>query len=195
MRSNGLILPRSWVRRGALARALFLSLALPLASLSAAFELHSSDIAEGATLTKAQVFSGFGCTGDNLSPALAWSGVPDGTKSLALTVYDPDAPTGSGWWHWVVFDIPAGTTALAKGMGKGATLPVGARQGRNDFGTGDFGGACPPVGDKPHRYIFTVYALKVPKLEVGADASAALIGFMINANRLGSATLNARYGR
>lgn len=194
MRSNGLT--KALVSRipAALACAA-LAVGLPAASLAASFELHSPDIAEGAMLTKAQVFSGFGCTGDNVSPALAWSGAPEGTKSLALTVYDPDAPTGSGWWHWVVFDIPAGTTGLAKGIGKGASLPVGTRQGRNDFGTGDFGGACPPAGDKPHRYIFTVYALKVPKIDVPADASAALIGFMINANRLGAATLNARYGR
>jgi Raf kinase inhibitor-like YbhB/YbcL family protein len=162
---------------------------------AASFELHSADIAEGSTLSKAQVFSGFGCTGDNISPALTWSGVPAGTKSFALTVYDPDAPTGSGWWHWIVYDLPAGTTGLARGIGKGASLPQGAKEGHNDFGTGDFGGACPPVGDKPHRYIFTIYALKVDKLDVPADASGALIGFMINANRLGSATLNARFGR
>jgi hypothetical protein len=195
MRANRLSRKLHGVLPCALACALSVVAALPAPAAAAGFELHSADIAEGATLGKAQVFAGFGCTGDNLSPALAWSGVPDGTKSLALTVYDPDAPTGSGWWHWVVFDIPAGTSALPKGVGKGAALPVGTRQGRNDFGTSEFGGACPPVGDKPHHYIFTVYALKVPKLEVGADASAALIGFMINANRLGAATLNARYGR
>jgi Raf kinase inhibitor-like YbhB/YbcL family protein len=168
--------------------------ALPVAASAASFALSSPDIAEGATLGKAQVFSGFGCTGDNLSPALNWSGVPQGTKSLALTVYDPDAPTGSGWWHWIVIDIPPATAGLPKGV-KAASLPAGAHQGRNDFGSADFGGACPPPGDKPHHYIFTVYALKVPKLDVPADASAALIGYMINANKLGSATLNARFGR
>jgi hypothetical protein len=169
-------------------------LALAAAAPAAAFDLRSPDIAEGSTLTKAQVFSGFGCTGDNQSPALRWSGAPAGTKSFALTVYDPDAPTGSGWWHWIVYDIPASTKELPKGV-KAASLPAGARQGRNDFGNGDFGGACPPVGDKPHRYIFTVFALKVDKLDVPADATAALIGYMLHANSLATATLKARYGR
>jgi len=168
--------------------------ALPALATAAGFELKSTDVAEGSTLTNAQVFNGFGCKGDNVSPALAWSGAPAGTKSYALTVYDPDAPTGSGWWHWVVYDLPPATTGLPKGA-KAATLPAGAHQGNNDFGTGDFGGACPPPGDKPHHYIFTVYALKVPKLDVPSTATAALIGYMINANKIGSATLNARYGR
>ena len=176
------------------AAALASSCLLAVAS-AGAFELKSTDIAEGATLTKAQVFAGFGCTGENVSPALQWSGAPAGTKSFALTAYDPDAPTGSGWWHWIVYDLPADTTGLARGIGKTAALPAGAHQGRNDFGSGDFGGACPPAGDKPHRYIFTIYALKVDRLDVQSDATAALIGFMINANRLGSASLTARYGR
>ena len=165
------------------------------ASSAGAFELKSDDVAEGSTLKNAQVFSGFGCTGENISPALQWSGAPAGTKSFALTVYDPDAPTGSGWWHWVVYDLPATTAGLPRGVGKSAKLPEGAHQGRNDFGTGDFGGACPPPGDKPHHYIFTVYALKIDKLGVPADATAALIGYNIKGNSLGSATLNARYGR
>jgi hypothetical protein len=169
---------------------------LACAALSAqALELRSPDVAEGSTLSAAQVFSGFGCSGQNLSPALTWSGAPAGTQSFALTVYDPDAPTGSGWWHWLVIDIPATAKGLEKGIGKGAALPAGARQGRNDFGTGDFGGACPPAGDKPHRYYFTLYALKVPKLDVPADATAAYIGFMIHANKLDSATIRAHYGR
>jgi len=175
----------------AIAFAWLLAAAAPVG----AFELKSPDIAEGSTLGMAQVFSGFGCTGGNVSPALQWSGAPAGTKSFALTVYDPDAPTGSGWWHWIVYDLPASSTGLARGVGKGAALPAGAQQGRNDFGTGDFGGACPPVGDKPHHYIFTIYALKVEKLGVPADATAALIGYNINANQLGSAKLNARFGR
>jgi Raf kinase inhibitor-like YbhB/YbcL family protein len=160
-----------------------------------AFELHSPDVAAGATLGNAQVYAGFGCTGGNTSPALTWSKPPAGAKSYALTVYDPDAPTGSGWWHWVVYDIPSDAGALAKGIGKGAQLPAGAKQGRNDFGSRDFGGACPPPGDKPHRYIFTVYALKVDKLDVPDDASPALIGFMLNANKIAKASFTAHYGR
>ena len=160
----------------------------------ATFKLGSADLAEGQALTNAQVFKGFGCDGKNLSPDLAWTGAPSGTKSFVVTVYDPDAPTGSGWWHWVVYNIPAATTALARGT-TAATLPKGAVEAHNDFGTTDFGGACPPAGDKPHRYQFTVFALKVDKLDVDPIASAALVGFMTRANLLGSATWTATYGR
>lgn len=164
---------------------------------AAGFTLASPTLKAGATLTEAQVFKGFGCDGKNISPALTWSGAPQGTKSFALTVYDPDAPTGSGWWHWVVYNIPASATGLPEGAGAadGAGLPAGAAQGRSDFGSAAFGGACPPQGDKPHRYIFTLYALKTDKIDVPADASAALIGFMIHANQLGKATLQTKYGR
>ncbi|HEY8707126.1 MAG TPA: YbhB/YbcL family Raf kinase inhibitor-like protein [Burkholderiaceae bacterium] len=161
------------------------------------FTLASATIKPNSTLTEAQVFNGLGCNGKNISPALKWSGAPAGTKSFAVTVYDPDAPTGSGWWHWVVFNIPASATELPEGAGaaNGTGLPAGAVQGRTDFGAPGFGGACPPQGDKPHRYIFTVYALKTDKIEVPADASAALVGFMINANRIGKAGFTAKYGR
>lgn len=163
---------------------------------AAGFTLSSPTIV-GKKLATAQVFNGFGCTGQNVSPALVWKGAPAGTKSLAVTVYDPDAPTGSGWWHWVVYNLPASTQELAEGVGtaEGAKLPAGTLQGRTDFGAPGFGGACPPVGDKPHRYIFTVHALKVEKLEVPADATAALIGYMLNANKLGTASFTATYGR
>jgi Raf kinase inhibitor-like YbhB/YbcL family protein len=167
------------------------------AAHAAGFKLVSPTIKPGAMLTDAQVFNGFGCEGKNISPALKWSGAPKGTKSFALTVYDPDAPTGSGWWHWVVINLPASTTELPEGAGgaDGKGLPAGAMQGRTDFGAPGFGGACPPKGDKPHRYIFTVHALKTEKIEVPSDATAALVGFMINANRIGSASFTARYGR
>lgn len=177
-----------------------LALLLAASSLAAqadGFTLASPTIKPGSTLTQEQVFSGFGCTGKNVSPALKWSGAPEGTKSYAVTVYDPDAPTGSGWWHWVVYNLPASVTELGAGAGdaSGANLPKGAAQGRTDFGSAAFGGACPPPGDKPHRYIFTVHALKVDKIEPPADATAALIGFLINANRLGKASFTAKYGR
>ncbi|WP_417067477.1 YbhB/YbcL family Raf kinase inhibitor-like protein [Niveibacterium terrae] len=176
-------------------RSLIALTALLVTLPSAAFELKSPDVQPGRPLAEAQVFEGFGCHGGNLSPALAWDKVPAGTRSFALTVYDPDAPTGSGWWHWVVYNLPATTHALPRGIGKGAQLPAGALSGRTDFGGTGFGGACPPVGDKPHRYIFTVHALKVEKLDVPADASPALIGFAINANRIAKASLTATYGR
>jgi Raf kinase inhibitor-like YbhB/YbcL family protein len=160
-----------------------------------ALELSSTDIANEKTLGSAQVYQGFGCTGGNVSPALNWSDVPAGAKSFAITAYDPDAPTGSGWWHWTAYDLPAGLRSLPAGAGKAGALPSGAKQGRNDYGSNDFGGACPPQGDKPHRYIFTVFALKVDRLEVPADASAALIGYMLNANKLATASMTARFGR
>lgn len=177
---------------------LLVSLAI-LSNLAIAqqFELSSPTIKPDSTLTQEQVFNGFGCAGQNLSPALQWTAGPADTKSYALTVYDPDAPTGSGWWHWVVYNIPAGTTELQAGAGdvSGQKLPAGALQGRTDFGTQAFGGACPPEGDKPHHYIFTVYALKIEKIEVPADSTAAMIGFMINANAVGKASFTATFGR
>ncbi len=164
---------------------------------AAGFTLASPTIKPGSTLTAAQVFNGFGCTGKNISPALEWKGAPAGTKGYAVTVYDPDAPTGSGWWHWVVYNLPASTTSLPEGAGTadGKALPAGSAQGRTDFGGPGFGGACPPPGDKPHRYVFTVHALKTEKLEIPPDATAALVGYMINANRLGMAQFTAKYGR
>ena len=152
------------------------------APAAAAFTLSSSDFSHGGKLAEAQVFNGFGCKGGNISPALAWSGAPEGTKSFALMVYDPDAPTGSGWWHWVVYNIPASATSLAAGAGaNGSTLlPAGAVQGRTDFGSSGYGGPCPPQGDHPHRYLFTVFAVSADSLSVKADTSAAVIGFHLN---------------
>jgi Raf kinase inhibitor-like YbhB/YbcL family protein len=161
------------------------------------FTLHSPTITPGGTLPDAQVFNGMGCTGQNLSPALRWRAAPQGTKSFAITVYDPDAPTGSGWWHWVLINLPASTTELPEGAGSadGSRLPAGALQGRSDYGTVGFGGAAPPPGNAPHRYVFTVYALKTERIDVPADASAAMIGFNIHANLLAQASFTARYGR
>jgi Raf kinase inhibitor-like YbhB/YbcL family protein len=159
--------------------------------------LKSPTIKSGDTLTEEQVFNGFGCSGKNQSPPLNWTAGPKGTKSYVVSVYDPDAPTGSGWWHWVVYNIPANITELAAGAGDatGKLLPPNALQGRTDFGSHEFGGACPPAGDKPHRYIFTVHALKIEKIVVSTEASAALIGFMVHANSLGKASFTAKYGR
>ncbi|WP_051710379.1 kinase inhibitor [Andreprevotia chitinilytica] len=162
---------------------------------AAGFTLTSPDVANGKKLSDEQVFAGFGCTGKNVSPALEWKNAPAGTKSFAVTVYDPDAPTGSGWWHWLVVNIPASATGLAHGAGStGGSLPANSLQTRTDFGAPGFGGACPPQGDKPHRYIFTVYALKTDKLDVTADSSAALVGFNLHFNTLGKASLTAKYG-
>jgi Raf kinase inhibitor-like YbhB/YbcL family protein len=172
-------------------------MASALAAQAAGFSVSSPTIKPGSMLSDAQVFSGFGCTGKNISPALSWQGAPAGTKSFAVTLYDPDAPTGSGWWHWVVYNIPAATTQLAEGAGAagGTGLPPGSAMGRTDFGSAAFGGACPPAGDKAHHYVFTVYALKTDKLDIPADASAALIGFMIHGNMIAAAKFTALYGR
>jgi Raf kinase inhibitor-like YbhB/YbcL family protein len=175
----------------------FLAVLLMMGFISCAhtFELASSEVKEGKAMSLAQEYKGFGCNGGNLSPVLSWKNAPKDTRSFAVTVYDPDAPTGSGWWHWVVYDLPANVTSLPGGAVVKVALPEGAKQGRNDFGERNFGGACPPAGDKPHRYVFTVYALKVDKLAVPEDASSALIGYMLNGNSLGKAQLTATYAR
>ena len=161
------------------------------------FHLTSTDVHQGRRIAAAQVFQGMGCTGNNVSPALSWSGAPAGTKSFALTVYDPDAPTGSGWWHWVVYNIPANVTSLASNAGDASKnlLPAGATQGNTDFGTTGYGGPCPPAGDKPHHYIFTIYALNTEKLDIPANATAAYVGFNIHGHQLGKETLTALYSR
>lgn len=176
---------------------LLVSAGLFNAAMAGDFSLTSPTFQSGKRLGDVHVFKGFGCDGENLSPAMSWKNPPKGTKSFAVTLYDPDAPTGSGWWHWVVYNLPEATRDIAAGAGtpEGKNLPAGAKQGRTDFGSASFGGACPPQGDPAHRYQLTVYALKVDKLDVPADASAALIGFMIHANKLGSATIQAKYGR
>ena len=162
-----------------------------------AFTLTSSHIADQQTLPLQFVHSAMGAGGQNVSPDLAWSGAPEGTQSYALTMYDPDAPTGSGWWHWVVYDIPASATGLVMGAGAagGAELPAGAKLGRTDFGTAEYGGAAPPPGQGPHRYIFTLYALKTPRLDVPPDATAAMIGFNIHFAKLAEARLTALHER
>jgi Raf kinase inhibitor-like YbhB/YbcL family protein len=142
------------------------------------------------------VFNGGGCTGADISPALEWSGAPPQTKSFAITVYDPDAPTGSGWWHWMVFDIPASETSLPSGAGNtGGSLPRGAKHGMTDYGVKAWGGPCPPPGDEPHRYVFTVFALSVEKLDVPDNATSAVVGFNLNANAIDKGSFTAKFGR
>lgn len=156
--------------------------------------LTSPDFADGGALPDAQVLNGFGCSGDNLSPALAWSGAPEGTKSFVLTAFDPDAPTGSGWWHWTVIDIPAAATGLAAGASP-LGLPAGAIEARTDFGSPGFGGACPPEGGAPHPYVFTLYAIPEASLPLDANASGAMVSFYAHSMALAQASLTATYGR
>jgi Raf kinase inhibitor-like YbhB/YbcL family protein len=182
-------------------RRVLLGACLAAASFAAAaqqFSLSSPDIRPNARIKDAQVYNGFGCTGGNVSPALEWKNAPKGTKSFALLVHDPDAPTGgSGWWHWLVVNVPANITKLDAGAGAadGSKLPQGAQQINTDFGGPGWGGPCPPAGDKLHHYHFTVYALKAEKLDLPANATAALAGFMVNANSIGKARLTGVYSR
>ncbi|PRD34205.1 UNVERIFIED_CONTAM: ybcL [Trichonephila clavipes] len=152
----------------------------------------TSDAMASGTLGMDQVFNGFGCTGGNISPDLAWRGAPEGTGAFVLLMHDPDAPTGSGWWHWSVVNLPAETTALPAGAS--GHMPAGAIETATDFGTKGFGGACPPEGDAPHHYTVTLYALPAP-LPEGATASPAMISFMARAQALDSASLTATYSR
>ena len=178
-------------------RLLAVAASFAVAGAANALSLTSSDIKPGAKIADEQVFNSFGCTGKNVSPALSWKDAPKGTKSFALTVYDPDAPTGSGFWHWVVFNIPADVTSLPKGAGdvKGSGAPKAAIQSRTDFGSPGYGGPCPPKGDRPHRYIFTIFAVDTDKLDANADASGAIIGFNLHFHTLAKATLTGLWGR
>jgi Raf kinase inhibitor-like YbhB/YbcL family protein len=159
---------------------------------SSAITLTSQDIQEGSRMSNTFAFNGFGCSGDNVSPQLSWSGAPKGTKSFAITAYDPDAPTGSGWWHWVALDIPAKDSSLQRGASGHIKE---AREVKNDYGFAGFGGACPPQGHGMHRYQFTVWALPVEKLDVPEGASNAQIGFVLGSLVLDKATLTATYVR
>lgn len=167
------------------------------AALAEPFKLTSEDIAHGKFMSKAQEFNGFGCSGEDLSPQLKWSGAPEGTKSFAITAYDPDAPTGSGWWHWQIVNIPSKVTELVAGAGsaKANLAPKGSSQIQNDYGIHGFGGACPPKGHGVHHYRFTVHALSVEKLSLPKGASGALAGYMINANTIATSTIESLYKR
>jgi Raf kinase inhibitor-like YbhB/YbcL family protein len=162
-----------------------------------AFTVTSVDIADGKMLTKAQLFNGLGVSGDNLSPNLSWSGFPSETQSFAITCFDPDAPTGSGFWHWVLFDVPATVTSLPTGAGSNdmAGLPEHAIHARNDFGTKDFAGAAPPIGDSEHRYVFAVHALDVESLGLDSDASPAFVGFNITFHTIARGLIVPVYAR
>lgn len=136
-----------------------LSILFMSGSLFAAdFSVKSKAYQEGKTIEAAHIFNSFGCTGKNVSPDIEWKNAPKDTKSFAVTIYDPDAPTGSGWWHWTVFNIPANVHKISAGASP-KSLPKGAIEGHTDFGSTGYGGPCPPAGDKAHHYILTVFAL------------------------------------
>ena len=153
----------------------------------ASFTVTSSDIADGAELSKLHAHSSAG--GENVSPHLEWSGFPEGTKSFAVTCYDPDAPTGSGWWHWQAINIPADVTALPRGAGSTGGMPDGVVQIRTDYGTYGHQGASPPPGDHEHRYYYAVHALDVESLDLDEDTPSAVVGFNLTAHTIGRAVL------
>lgn len=175
---------------------LSLSIFLTGSALANTFTLKSTDIKQGEFMSKAQEFQGFGCSGDDLSPQLSWSNAPEGTAAFAILAYDPDAPTGSGWWHWQIVNIPKDVNQLAAGAGDAGhkKAPKGSKQISNDYGIAGFGGACPPKGHGVHRYQFTIHALS-KKLTLPENASGALTGYMVKANSLASSTIEALYQR
>ena len=167
-------------------------------AFAAPFTLTSPAFKNGGSIEQKNAGNTMGCTGDNKSPALEWKNPPAGTKSFALMVHDPDAPTGSGFWHWIVYNIPADATALPEGAGDaaGTGLPKGAAQGNTDMGKPGYVGPCPPPGSPKHHYNFTLFALKVDKLDIPAGATAAYVGFNANANAIGKpAKLTGLYAR
>lgn len=172
---------------GALTASALATVSLPAVAQDA-FSVTSPDVTEGATITDAQYWNNFGCTGENARPALDWTGAPEGTQSFAVTFYDKDAPTGSGFWHWVVYNIPADATGI-----EAAALPAGAIEGNTDVGVPGYAGPCPPVG-RTHNYVYTVHALGTEKIEVPEGATAALTGFFLYQNTLATATIDVVAG-
>jgi Raf kinase inhibitor-like YbhB/YbcL family protein len=183
------------------ATAPWLALALFFSAVGAGaqtFSLSSPDFKPDEPLATKFTANVLGCKGANISPALQWNNPPPGTKSFALMVHDPDAITGgAGIWHWVVINIPASATSIEQGAGSadGARMPVGSKQVSTDYGAPGWGGPCPPIGHKPHSYNFTLYALKVERIDLPPTATASHAGFLINRNAIGMAHLTAIYGR
>jgi Raf kinase inhibitor-like YbhB/YbcL family protein len=164
-------------------------LVISCASFAQTFTLKSKDL--GGQFTNEFTANSFGCNGSNLSPELSWANAPAGTQSFAVTMYDPDAPTGSGFWHWVIVDIPASVSELKQGAGdvKRSLAPAGSLQSINDTGAPGYQGPCPGTGEAAHHYLITVYALKTAKLGTTASSTAALTGFMLGEQVLGKASL------
>lgn len=178
--------------------ALVAAVAFATPSFAASFVLSSSAFKAGGTIPHQFSYNGYGCDGRNSSPQLTWKGAPSETKSFALTVFDPDARSGQGWWHWVVFNLPAATTGLPAGAGAGSgdLMPRGSVQGRSDFQTVGYGGPCPPPGEAPHHYVFTVYALDVDHLDgVSPLTSGPFLLKTIRGHVLAKTELLGRFSR
>ena len=174
-------------------RTLLLTLLTFSLTYAGNFTLTSNDIS--GQLTKNQEFDGFGCSGKNISPELTWSDAPKGTKSFAIIMYDKDAPTGSGWWHWLTFNIPASTTHIASNASKLKLLPKGSLEGTNDYGAIGYGGACPPKGHGDHTYLITIHALDVAQLDINEKTNQAVVGYMVNAHTIQKSSIVSYYKR
>lgn len=157
------------------------------------FQLTSASITDGQPLATAQISGIMGAGGEDISPQLSWSRFPEETRSFSVTVYDPDAPTLSGFWHWAVANIPADVTELPDGVGDGRELPGGALTLRNDAGMRRYVGAAPPPGHGPHRYYVTVHAVDVDKLDLPEDATPAFLGFNLFQHAIARAVLYGTY--
>ena len=179
---------------------LIFTLAILVAFSSAVFAQNTFTLSSnslGGEATVNEEFNGFGCTGENQSPQLSWKNAPEGTKSFAVTMYDADAPTGSGWWHWVVFDIPNDTNELVAGAGNTALnlTPEGVIQSITNYGANGYGGPCPPEGHGLHQYIITVYALKTENLGLNESTNPAVVGYYLWNNTLAKASIVSYYKR
>lgn len=163
--------------------------------MDSTFHLTSRSLRPGESVPHSYLFNGMGCNGKNISPHLEWDGAPAETRSFAITVFDPDAPTDHGWWHWAVVNIPKDVNTLEEGASNMGKLPEHAVELKTDFDQSTYGGPCPPAKDKPHRYVFTVYALKTEKLMVGADTPAEKIKSQLEKESLGRASFTVKYGR
>lgn len=160
------------------------------------FSVTTNSFKANGTIPQRNLYNGFGCSGENISPNVEWHNPPAETASFAVTIYDPDAPTGSGWWHWTVFNIPSSVASLSEGASRNRDkMPQGAIEAMTDFGQTGYGGPCPPQGDKPHRYIITVYALKVPCIDLPPESPGAMVGFYLNQNALATTSVVGFYGR
>jgi Raf kinase inhibitor-like YbhB/YbcL family protein len=175
---------------GKLTLLLFLTTPLWFASAQGMI-ISSKNFNNGGNLKQNQIANAFGCHGKNLSPELSWIGIPKTAKSLAISAYDPDAPTGSGFWHWIVYDINVHATSINDGASNTSNMPDNATEASNDSGTKGYIGACPPKGDNKHRYQFTIYAIDVNKLPIPANATSPIIRFILNKHVISKATITA----
>lgn len=188
---------RHFAKQGVLSLMFFLAYAGSPVLAAGTFSLTSPNLKDGGTVQAAQVYAGYGCAGENISPALSWQGAPAATRSYAVTVFDPDARTGKGWWHWLIYNLPAGTTGLPANAGDVAAglAPKDSVQSVTDFDAAGYGGPCPPIGDKPHRYVFTVFALNIERVPLAATSPPETVRDMLDAHALAKASFTAYYGR